>query len=58
MSERELPAAPNERECERCGRRDIWDGTDDHWRIARAGQFHCVHEWDINGTHSPFEPTP
>ena len=54
MSERETPVAPNERECERCGRRDVWDGTDDHWRIARHGHRHCIHEWDIDGTYSPY----
>jgi len=51
--------SPVERECERCGRRDIWDAGDDTWRIAivddhrRVGNPHCLHEWDINGSFNP-----
>jgi hypothetical protein len=25
---------PEERECERCGRREIWDGDAETWRVA------------------------
>jgi hypothetical protein len=52
--------APKERECERCGRRDRWDGDLDEWRIAtdedgtrRAGKAYCLHEWNINGNFNP-----
>jgi len=53
--------APTERECERCGRRDVWDGDDETWRIAvvddekQSGNPHCLHEWDINGTFNPIQ---
>jgi hypothetical protein len=52
---------PTERECERCGRRDVWDDATDTWSIARidgekrAGNPHCLHEWDINGTFNPVQ---
>jgi len=53
---------PTARECERCGRRDVWDDDRGAWTIAtgedgtrQTGQPHCLHEWDINGTHSPIE---
>lgn len=52
---------PEERECERCGRREEWDPDSDGWRIARIdgerriGSLHCIHEWDINGTFDPIE---
>lgn len=50
---------PRERECERCGRRDVWDDETEHWTIAvedgerRIGEPACVHEWDINGQYNP-----
>jgi hypothetical protein len=50
---------PTERECERCGRRDVWDEDAETWRIVESdgdkltGNPHCLHEWDINGTYSP-----
>ncbi|WP_202932641.1 HEWD family protein [Halorussus salinus] len=47
---------PSERECQRCGRRDVWDPDETTWRIdgaARAGNPHCIHEWDINGAYRP-----
>jgi len=49
---------PDERECERCGRREVWD--DDHvtWRVAdddAHGDVHCVHAWDIDGSFRPIE---
>jgi len=53
--------SPRERECERCGRRDLWDDEHSTWRIAvvddekRAGNPHCLHEWDINGTFNPID---
>lgn len=51
---------PRQRECERCGRRDVWDGDRWAWTVAvdedgtrREGTPHCLHEWDINGTYNP-----
>jgi len=53
---------PTERECERCGRRDVWDEETENWNIETdddgekvAGEPHCLHEWDINGTYSPLD---
>jgi hypothetical protein len=62
---------PDERECERCGRREIWDDEHDTWRVATddpdaadaastddagvVGDVHCVHEWDIDGSFRPIE---
>ncbi|MBX0294009.1 HEWD family protein [Haloarcula nitratireducens] len=51
--------SPTERECECCGRKDVWDATETTWRIAvedgekLAGNPHCLHEWDINGAFNP-----
>jgi len=51
---------PKERECERCGRKDVWDDDGGSWCIAiedgerRAGRPYCLHEWDISGTYDPF----
>ncbi|WP_254274258.1 HEWD family protein [Haloarcula marina] len=51
--------SPRERECERCGRRDVWDDDLQTWRIAddngekQSGNPRCLHEWDINGTFNP-----
>ena len=53
VTERLIP--PRERACERCGRRDTWDERAENWCIDRAGRPHCIHEWDINGTYSPFD---
>jgi len=50
---------PTRRTCERCGRTDVWDETDENWVIAeeagerQVGNRHCIHEWDINGQYSP-----
>ncbi|WP_205427427.1 HEWD family protein [Halorussus sp. MSC15.2] len=47
---------PRERECQRCGRRDVWDDTERNWRIeseAHTGDPFCIHEWDINGAYRP-----
>jgi len=47
---------PNERECQQCGRRDVWDADATTWRIdgeERIGNPHCIHEWDINGAYRP-----
>ena len=50
---------PTERECTRCGRRDVWDNQDGGWVIEQvegepaSGSPFCIHEWDINGTHNP-----
>lgn len=47
---------PDERECKRCGRRDVWDADADSWRIRnddRAVEPFCIHDWDINGTYRP-----
>jgi hypothetical protein len=59
---------PEERECERCGRREVWDADADTWRVAGTndddpddvddgaiGDVHCVHEWDIDGSFRPIE---
>ena len=48
--------APTRRACERCGRIERWDEEDRVWRIdGETGDPYCIHEWDINGTFSPFE---
>ena len=51
---------PRERECERCGRHDVWDRERGAWTIAtdedgnrETGTPHCLHEWDINGSYNP-----
>lgn len=50
---------PDERECERCGRHEVWDDDRETWVVAdvddeeAVGTVHCVHEWDVNGTYSP-----
>ena len=50
---------PEERTCERCGRRDVWDEELVSWTIdsedgeKQVGNPHCLHEWDINGTFNP-----
>jgi hypothetical protein len=50
---------PDERECERCGRRDRWDDDLGTWRIVEAdgekayGSPFCLHEWSINGAYNP-----
>ena len=47
---------PAERECQRCGRRDVWDADATNWRIRteeRTGDPFCIHEWDINGAYHP-----
>jgi hypothetical protein len=52
---------PTERECERCGRTDVWDETSETWVAVEddgerlTGEPHCVHEWDITGNYNPFE---
>jgi hypothetical protein len=49
---------PAERECRRCGRRDVWDSDAVNWRIstdASVGDRFCIHEWDINGTYKPVQ---
>lgn len=54
---------PQRRECECCGRREVWDDRGG-WRIATendendtraVGNPHCIHEWDIDGAFRPFE---
>jgi hypothetical protein len=52
MSEPELHP-PEKRECERCGRRDRWDGAAGHWAVAEEGDPFCIHEWDVTGTYNP-----
>ncbi|MES3517930.1 MAG: hypothetical protein PPP58_09730 [Natronomonas sp.] len=50
---------PTERTCELCGRRDVWNETEESWVIAiedgqrQIGDKHCIHEWDITGQYSP-----
>lgn len=52
---------PRQRGCERCERREVWNERNDGWRIdgedgdRKVGNPHCIHEWDIDGTFSPFE---
>ncbi len=52
---------PKQRTCDRCGRRERWDDDAETWRIAvedgtrRVGDPFCIHEWDINGSFSPFQ---
>ncbi len=54
---------PTRRSCERCGRADIWNEQVENWVIVeedgekRAGNRHCIHEWDINGQYSPIGET-
>jgi hypothetical protein len=54
---------PTERVCERCGRRDEWDGSRREWRIAVVdgercvGHPQCIHEWDITASYNPFGGT-
>lgn len=54
---------PTERQCERCGREDVWDDTVENWVIAsrdgdrRVGNPNCIHEWDINGRYNPVRET-
>ncbi|QSG14909.1 HEWD family protein [Halapricum desulfuricans] len=53
---------PTRRECERCGRVDVWDDEQMNWTISgeddekRVGNPQCLHEWDINGEYNPFDP--
>ncbi len=53
--------APSRRECECCGRKERWDAEHQAWVLAKrngsvpVGEPHCIHEWDINGTFSPYE---
>jgi len=50
---------PEERACERCGRKDRWDESAQKWVVAEVdgtpepGTPHCLHEWDINGAYNP-----
>jgi hypothetical protein len=54
---------PTERECERCGRQDVWDERQREWTIAtvdgerQVGDPYCIHEWDVTGAYNPFEGT-
>ena len=55
---------PDRRECQRCGRIDVWDADVENWVIAvgdgerRVGDKHCIHEWDINGAYNPVAGKP
>lgn len=46
---------PRERECQRCGRREVWDADATNWTIdgGAVGDPFCIHEWDITGAYSP-----
>jgi len=54
---------PTDRQCEDCGRQEVWNDTTSTWQVARddddgerlAGRVYCIHEWDINGTFVPIE---
>ena len=52
---------PHRRSCERCNRSEAWDSNLYSWRIVsengekQIGNIHCIHEWDITGTHNPIE---
>lgn len=48
--------APTHRVCESCGRREAWDVEQTSWVIndGAVGEPLCIHEWDINGTFSPY----
>jgi hypothetical protein len=49
---------PDRRECEHCGRVEVWEGGPGRWAVEDAGvtgDVYCLHEWDINGTFTPFE---
>ncbi|MEF8775401.1 MAG: HEWD family protein [Haloarculaceae archaeon] len=47
---------PDERQCVRCGREEVWDDDRRSWTLApdseTAGWPHCLHEWDINGAYN------
>ena len=51
---------PDERSCELCGRSEVWNETEGTWRVADdgdgplIGSRYCIHEWDINGSFTPF----
>ena len=51
---------PGSRECESCGREETWDEEQQSWALAEndndreRGDPYCIHEWDINGTFSPY----
>lgn len=48
--------SPDSRRCERCGRRERWDGAVGAWRVDDSpGRVFCLHEWDITGTFVPVE---
>ena len=63
MSTEEL-TPPTKRECDRCGRRDVWDEETANWTIAvedgelKEGNSFCIHEWDVNGSYNPFRSSP
>jgi hypothetical protein len=53
---------PTARQCEDCGRREVWNDATSTWQVARdddgeraVGEVYCIHEWDINGTFVPIE---
>jgi hypothetical protein len=53
---------PTARQCEDCGRREVWNDATGTWQVARdddgdrvVGRVYCIHEWDINGTFVPIE---
>lgn len=44
---------PDARECELCGRKEVW--KDGAWRVSdeQPGEIYCIHEWNITGDYSP-----
>ncbi|WP_247728703.1 HEWD family protein [Halovivax limisalsi] len=53
--------SPERRTCERCGRSERWNPTQQGWQVVtenetpQAGRPQCIHEWNITGTFSPVE---
>lgn len=47
--------APRERECQLCGRAEVWNESEENWVVEgdALGKLHCIHAWDITGKFSP-----
>jgi hypothetical protein len=45
---------PTRRECQQCGRVEIWDEDRGSWVVdGDAGDVYCIHGWDITGEFTP-----